>query len=74
MSNFMKGDKLTLEAKDAAMALNISMPTLYQLIQIEGFPAIHIGKKILVDIDGLLKWMRVNYGRNVLEGESREKE
>ena len=49
--------KLTLTAKEAAAMLGVSMPTLYALARSDGFPSLHIGKKILISRDGLEHWI-----------------
>lgn len=52
-------------AKEAAAMMNVSMPTFYQLAASDGFPAIRVGKKILVSVDGLKDWARERYGTTV---------
>lgn len=34
------------------------MPKAYELTRKEGFPALHVGKRILVNQDMLMEWMR----------------
>lgn len=48
----------TLTVKDMAGLLGISMPKAYQLTRREGFPVLHVGKRILINQDMLTDWMR----------------
>lgn len=59
-------NKILLTAKEAASMMNISMPTFYQIAASEGFPAIRVGKKILVSVDGIKDWAREHYGSTVV--------
>lgn len=57
--------KMTLTAKEAASALNVSMPTFYQLASSDGFPMIRVGRKIVVNAAGLQRWLEANHGHTV---------
>lgn len=46
-------------------ALGISKPAAYALAHSDGFPAIRIGRKIRIPVDGLKRWMRENEGKKV---------
>lgn len=59
----MSNDKVLIGAKEAAQLMNVSMPTFYQLVNKEGFPAIRVGRKILVSVVGLQRWVEANHGR-----------
>ena len=48
---------LMLKPKDAAELLQVSMPTMYQICRIDGFPVVHIGRRILIPIDALKEWL-----------------
>lgn len=61
----MSDIKIMVPAKEAAAMMNVSMPTFYQLAASDGFPAIRVGKKILVSVDGLKDWARERYGTTV---------
>ena len=49
----------TLNAKQVADVLGIARSSAYTLIHSEGFPTIHIGKRLLVPKDKLLQWMEM---------------
>ena len=48
---------LVLNAQQLAGVLNISRANAYKLLQREDFPTLHIGKRMLVSRDKLVKWM-----------------
>ena len=50
-------ENLTFTAEEAAKQLNVSLPTIYQLCNREDFPAMRIGKKLLVSRSGLERWI-----------------
>ena len=54
---------LTLNAREAAEVLRISKSKVYELAQSESFPAIRIGKRVVIPRDKLIQWM--NYQAEV---------
>ena len=48
---------LTLNAREAAQVLRISKSKVYELAQSESFPAIRIGKRVVIPRDKLIQWM-----------------
>jgi excisionase family DNA binding protein len=48
---------LTLKAHEAAAVLRISKSKVYELAQSESFPAIRIGKRVIIPRDKLIQWM-----------------
>ena len=48
---------LTLTAHEAAAVLRISKSKVYELAQSESFPAIRIGKRVVIPRDKLIQWM-----------------
>ena len=48
---------LTLKAHEAAAVLRISKSKVYELAQSESFPAIRIGKRVVIPRDKLIEWM-----------------
>lgn len=50
-------EKLAYSAKEAAAALGISLPTFYELSNRADFPCIRVGRRVLVPVDSLKKWL-----------------
>ena len=48
---------LVLNASQLAGVLNISRANAYNLLHREDFPTLHIGKRMLVPRDKLVRWM-----------------
>lgn len=48
---------LTLKAHEAAEVLRISKSKVYELARTESFPAIRIGKRVVIPRDKLIEWM-----------------
>ena len=48
---------LTLNAREAAEVLRISKSKVYELAQSESFPAIRIGKRVVIPHDKLIQWI-----------------
>jgi len=48
----------TLTVKEMAGLLGLSIPKAYELTRKDGFPSIHVGRRILVNQDMLMEWMR----------------
>lgn len=49
--------KLTLSVPEAADALGVSRARMYQIIKIKGFPTVQVGKRLLVSVKGLERWV-----------------
>lgn len=49
--------RMTLTVDELADELHISRPTAYELVKQEGFPAFHIGQRILISRNGLQRWI-----------------
>ena len=54
---------LTLNATQVAAVLGISRSNAYELMRSEGFPTLHIGKRMLVPKDRLIRWIEANASR-----------
>ena len=54
---------LMLSVPDLTDALGISRAGAYELVKSEGFPALHIGNRILVPKEELIAWIRSNIGK-----------
>lgn len=50
-------EKRVLTVKEFCKAYQISLPTGYQFVHAQGFPAIHVGRKILVSASKVDDWM-----------------
>lgn len=50
-------EKLTLSIPEAAKVLGISQTRMYQLSRSEGFPSISVGRRILISVRGLERWV-----------------
>ena len=48
---------LTLKAHEAATVLRISKSKVYELARTESFPAVRIGKRVVIPRDKLIEWM-----------------
>ena len=48
---------LTLKAREAAEVLRISKSKVYELARSESFPAVRIGKRVVIPRDKLIQWM-----------------
>ena len=48
---------LTLKAHEAATVLRISKSKVYELARTESFPAVRIGKRVVIPRDKLIQWM-----------------
>ena len=53
----MQNLPFTLNAQQVADVLGIARNSAYALMHSEGFPTIHIGKRLLVPRDKLLQWI-----------------
>ena len=54
---------LMLSVPDLTEALGISRAGAYELVKSEGFPALHIGNRILVPKEERIAWIRENTNR-----------
>lgn len=57
MENEIKHEKLTYSVTEAAAVLGVSTAKMYQIIKIKGFPVIVIGKRRLIPIKSLERWI-----------------
>lgn len=49
--------ELNLTAPEAAKLAKVSMPTMYEWLNSEGFPAFRVGKKWLIPIRAFEAWL-----------------
>jgi len=50
-------EKLTVTVKEMAEQLGISRPKAYELARSRGFPAINIGRRIVIPKDKFKQWI-----------------
>ena len=55
-------ERATLTVPEAAKVLGVSRPTMYDLANSEGFPTIHLGRKLVILREGFELWMREKAG------------
>lgn len=48
---------LTVTVEEMAILLKVSLPTAYELTKQKGFPSFHVGRKILINRQGLQQWI-----------------
>lgn len=49
--------KLTYSIPEAAKVLGVSNSKMYQIAKISGFPTIVFGKRLLISVKGLERWI-----------------
>ena len=54
---------LTMNAKDVAGYLHVSLTCAYEVMNSKEFPAIKIGRRVLVTKDRFLKWLEKVSGK-----------
>ena len=54
----MSYPKTTLTIQEAAQMLGVSKPKMYELAKQKGFPALHIGKRIVISTVAFQEWMQ----------------
>lgn len=50
-------EKLVLSVPEAAEVMGVSRTMMYSIVKIKGFPAVVVGKRILVSAKGLERWI-----------------
>ena len=59
-------DKLTVTVEEMAEIVGVSRPTAYELIHKEGFPTVRIGRRIVIPLDSLKRWLEEQAGAAVV--------
>lgn len=57
METTVKREKLVISVPEAAQLLGISASKMYEVVRIQGFPAIRVGKRVLVNAKKLESWL-----------------
>lgn len=52
-----------VNVEELAQVLKISKTKAYELVKREGFPAVKLGKRIIVPTEALVHWLNANIGR-----------
>lgn len=52
-----------INVEELARVLKISKTRAYELVKMQGFPVLKLGKRILVPTEALVKWLNANIGR-----------
>ena len=55
-------EKLTLSVQEVARILGVCEKTVYDLTHTADFPALRIGRRTRISVDGLRKWVRERSG------------
>lgn len=55
-------DKLTYTLNDAAIAMNVSRPTMLAMVRRENFPAFRVGRRWIIPIDAFRQWLNEQAG------------
>lgn len=50
-------EKTTMSVQELSSQMGISLPKAYELVKTPGFPAIRIGTRILIPVEGFRKWL-----------------
>lgn len=53
----IKQQKLTLSVPEAAAMIGVSASKMYEIVRMQGFPAIRVGKRVLVNAKRLETWL-----------------
>ncbi len=51
-------EKLTMTVQELAQIMGISKPKAYELTHIQGFPAIRVGKRIVIPVESFRQWLK----------------
>lgn len=68
MARNLNHSPLTYNAEELAEVLGISRAKAYQLMRTDGFPTIHIGRRLLVSVKGLERWVEAQTGALTFDG------
>lgn len=55
-----------VNVEELAQVLKISKTRAYELVKMQGFPTLKLGKRILVPTEALVQWLNANLGRTLL--------
>lgn len=55
-------EQLSISVKDLARVLGVSKPVAYRLANSKGFPVLQIGRRKVIPVKNLEKWLEENTG------------
>lgn len=50
-------ERMTMNVNEMAQHLGISRPKAYELVKQDGFPAIFLGKRIIIPVEAFQHWL-----------------
>lgn len=56
-------EKISITVNDAAKMLGVGRNTMLEFVKMDGFPAIRLKRKIIIDKQALPIWFAHNYGK-----------
>ena len=56
-------ERISITVDEAAKMLGVGRNMMLEFVKMQGFPAIRLKRKILIDKEALPKWFSNNYGR-----------
>lgn len=62
----LKYPSMAMSVEEMADELGIGRNVAYQLIRLPDFPSFTIGRRVVVDRNGLQEWMKAQYGKEPL--------
>lgn len=61
--NEEKGEKIGINVNEAAKLLGVGRNIMLEFVKMDGFPAIRLKRKIIIDKEALPKWFANSYGK-----------
>lgn len=58
-------DKLTVTVEEMAVIVGVSRPKAYELVHQVGFPTVRIGRRVVIPLDSLKRWLEAQAGAAV---------
>lgn len=55
-------NRMTMNVHEMAHQLGVSIPKAYELAKQDGFPAIRLGKRIIIPVDAFQRWLLASVG------------
>lgn len=56
-------ERATLKVEEAAALLGLSVPTVYRLVHVEGFPSFQVGNRWVISRKRLFEWVDQQAGK-----------